>query len=464
MNIITPEQEALIPAYREKWQAIAFSTEPINRQKVELAIKFVYEVMGKKAPKIKFCSSPYEANLFLESEENFGDRISKEVGERLSQSISAIWEKIEEQKNQPEDDRPQEGKFRQIEVDDMDGIWQLVEWQEKRHKNPTIQVKVELELSALEEVKDIVSSRLPEDLQDEEIAKYMESSDNEFLDELNGDDRININWPTERFQEMVSGLEEILPKDCTQGWIEDMIARRVSGKVAGVNWAQLERLVADQLADQMHARDSQRLYPCFQPIQSAVASIWLDFCFSVLHLTGDLRKWEAMRSLVTECGWIFADDEICVACDRPVRLSLDEENRLHGEGEPAIGFADGYSLYAHHGVIIPEKYGTVHSDRWQAQWLLEEDNAELRRVLIQAIGYARICQELEAVEMDSFAEYTLLTIDSNVDVEPIYLLKMTCPSTGYIHAMRVPPEVESAREAITWVNWGIDPEDFAVQS
>lgn len=51
-----------------------------------------------------------------------------------------------------------------------------------------------------------------------------------------------------------------------------------------------------------------------------------------------------------------------------------------------------------------------------------------------------------------------------MDIEPIYLLKMTCPSTSFIHALRVPPEVKSAREAISWVNWGIDPEEFGVQT
>ncbi|WP_293349794.1 MULTISPECIES: hypothetical protein [unclassified Microcoleus] len=84
-------------------------------------------------------------------------------------------------------------------------------------------------------------------------------------------------------------------------------------------------------------------------------------------------------------------------------------------------------------------------------------------MLIQGIGYARICSELQAVELDSWQEYTLLKID-NADVEPIYLLKMTCPSMGFIHALRVPPDVRSAREAICWVNWDIEPEEFSVQT
>ncbi len=122
-----------------------------------------------------------------------------------------------------------------------------------------------------------------------------------------------------------------------------------------------------------------------------------------------------------------------------------------------------------YGVRLPKKYFS-HQHQWQAKWLLEEDNAELRRLLIQKIGYDRICQELQATELDTWREYTLLKIDIFDDWDrkgnqhPTYLLKMTCPSTGYIHALRVPPNINSAREAVRWVNWGIDPEEFAVET
>lgn len=41
---------------------------------------------------------------------------------------------------------------------------------------------------------------------------------------------------------------------------------------------------------------------------------------------------------------------------------------------------------------------------------------------------------------------------------------MTCPSTNNIHILRVPPNLNSAKEAIRWVNWDIDPEDFATET
>ncbi len=126
----------------------------------------------------------------------------------------------------------------------------------------------------------------------------------------------------------------------------------------------------------------------------------------------------------------------------------------------SLGNLDYVFVY---GVELPKKY-FLPQHEWLSQWVLEEENAEVRRLLIQVIGYERICQELEATQIDDWREYTLLKIDVNVDDEPIYLLKMTCPSTGHIHVLRVPPEINSAREAIRWVNWGIDPEEFAVQT
>ena len=60
---------------------------------------------------------------------------------------------------------------------------------------------------------------------------------------------------------------------------------------------------------------------------------------------------------------------------------------------------------------------------------------------------------------------TVYDEDGNiVRIEPMVLLKMTCPSTQHIHILRVPPEMTSAEAAITWVNHGIHPDKFVVQT
>ena len=195
-----------------------------------------------------------------------------------------------------------------------------------------------------------------------------------------------------------------------------------------------------------------------------------DFCISVLNLSHNQKKWEIFKNIIEYCGWIFDLDYYCIVSNRPTSLSYDEQNNLHeSNGKPAIEYADGFKVYAHHGTWIPEKYGQVPSSQWKSEWLLSEENAELRRILIQVIGYNKICEELGAIELDSWNEYTLLKIENYTELksrrsknlpEPMHLLKMTCPSTGFIHFLRVPPDITSARESIRWVNWGLDPKNL----
>lgn len=111
-----------------------------------------------------------------------------------------------------------------------------------------------------------------------------------------------------------------------------------------------------------------------------------DFYISVLNGDRDPVKWRAFLLLVANCGWIYPFANTCIVCDRPRILSFDSQHRLHAEGGPAIQFADGYSLYSYHGVTLPEKYGKVHPNEWRSEWLLSEENTELKKFLIQTIG------------------------------------------------------------------------------
>ncbi len=163
------------------------------------------------------------------------------------------------------------------------------------------------------------------------------------------------------------------------------------------------------------------------------------------------------------CFWV-TKTKVIVLTLPVMRIEDDWLHQLHADGEPAVQWSDWECYYFWHGTEIPQKYGAVLSHNWRSQWLLEESNAELRRVLIQGIGYDRIVQGLEAVELDAWREYSLLKIQADVDVEPIHLLKMTCPSTNHIHVLRVPPDLTSAREAIRWVNWDVDSQTFAVET
>lgn len=130
----------------------------------------------------------------------------------------------------------------------------------------------------------------------------------------------------------------------------------------------------------------------------------------------------------------------------------------------ALGNLPNLNELIWNGISLARKYWEKPFSQWRAEWILEENNSEIRRLLIATVGYQKILQELKSLELDRWREYTLLKIEQDLNVEDICLLKMNCPSTSHIHVLRVPPDITSAKEAITWVNWGIDPEKFVIET
>lgn len=92
----------------------------------------------------------------------------------------------------------------------------------------------------------------------------------------------------------------------------------------------------------------------FQPISSfdwMYTAATFDFFISELDCYHNPEVYKVVKQVVIECGMIFPFDKVCFVCDRPIKLSLDTENRLHAKDEPAIQFADGFSLYSNHDIV-----------------------------------------------------------------------------------------------------------------
>ncbi len=412
METLTPEQKAQIAIIVEKWRAIALSTEPIDRHKATEAIRLAYALIGKEAPEIVFCPSPYDAwnKLFLSHLDRLVDQIEQRIATKLV-------------------DKP--------------GI--IAEFKKRQRK---LVFEHLYHISSNARQKRLINGyEFYEQIENNFGSKIV----NYFYGYFIINNTILANNLGSQLQSRIINELEIQAK------------QQINSKIAKLE-SQLGERLWNSLKSQLEEQTWQITQNTYRPSALGYDYCWLNICAAVLNCKVNQSVREVLESLVKECGQIYAYEKICFVCDRPRIISLDNQQQLHAEGAPAIQFADGYSLYAYHGVTIPEAYGKLHPHQWQAEWILEEKNAELRQVLIQGIGYARICQELQATELDIWREYTLLKIDRKIDDEFIYLLKMNCPSTRHIHALRVPPDIESAREAIRWVNWGIDPEEFSVQT
>jgi hypothetical protein len=82
------------------------------------------------------------------------------------------------------------------------------------------------------------------------------------------------------------------------------------------------------------------------------------------------------------------------------------------------------------GVIISHKLNNlIKSGNLNAAYILNEPNAEVRRICIEELGYAKFLSQVTHKILDREDEYELIRIDINPIKKPIFLIKIKYPST-----------------------------------
>jgi hypothetical protein len=448
IELFTPEEQAQIPAFQAKWRKVALSTERIDRVQAEAAIRAVYKNQWKRSPQVIFCDSP------LAAAECLAERVKTPqlLFSNMAEPIGAADEGTPQAQN-----LPTSGSFFKAILYAL-----LFTWKSKAmQKNPLsnlIQDKQTFQAGREHLVKKAEQQFAMQNLT---MADFVQEIVSQFPEAQREMGQVQIPEPVAQPKTPMGWYEKFFSKFALfflkQNFIGQVLARLSDTRLGNIDQL-LQMVVLARLQEKV------QLVYSLSPIASAISGNTLDFCNTVIAAPKKPRQWNILKTVYEQCGWIFISEGVCYICDRPTKLKLDDEYRPHAEGEAAIKYSDGTKIYAYHGALLPEQYGQTLPIQWQAQWLLQETNAELRRALIQGIGYDRLCQDLDAIELDTWEEYTLLKVKDSIDVEDLHLLKMTCPSTGHIHAMRVPPKITSAREAIKWMNWDTDPAQFAVQT
>ena len=110
----------------------------------------------------------------------------------------------------------------------------------------------------------------------------------------------------------------------------------------------------------------------------------------ILNLWADLSR---------SMGWWFPYKNLVICCERQKEIHVELAKRmiggmlayrLHNECGPALRFADGWSVYALHGVRVPPKYVLIPADKIDSAEILKEPNAQVRMAVISKVGFARI--------------------------------------------------------------------------
>jgi hypothetical protein len=95
-----------------------------------------------------------------------------------------------------------------------------------------------------------------------------------------------------------------------------------------------------------------------------------------------LQIWER---LARAAFMVFSWAGCTILVQHPEVAAFDDRHRLHRVDGPALAWADGYGVYAVHGIrLTPERGAAMASGAITAAQIRDEPNAEVRRVLVTA--------------------------------------------------------------------------------
>ena len=149
-------------------------------------------------------------------------------------------------------------------------------------------------------------------------------------------------------------------------------------------------------------------------------------------------------------GWWYPFHDFCIITDRPSILKFDEDQRLHCENGPAVLYRDDYSMYAWHGLAIPEDW-IKNKAALTPESALTWHNVEQRRAACEILGWATILEKLDSTLVDQDDDPLVgELIEVNLpDIGREKFLKVRC-GTGRTFALPVPPEMMTALQANAW--------------
>jgi hypothetical protein len=150
------------------------------------------------------------------------------------------------------------------------------------------------------------------------------------------------------------------------------------------------------------------------------------------------------------CGWWWPLEKTVIATEHPIELRRDTRARLHDESQPAIRYADGWSVFAVRGVPVPCRVITEPA-RLNVKQIVCEDNLEVRRVMIERFGYKRFIADYKAKVIDSDSRGSLYQCPLPGE-QPLVVLRVENPEpdgSRRTFFLRVPSDTSTVAQALT---------------
>jgi hypothetical protein len=239
----------------------------------------------------------------------------------------------------------------------------------------------------------------------------------------------------------------------------DSVRNSVGGSVWGSVWDSVRDSVRDSVGDSVGDSVRDSVWDSVgDSIYGQHDSDWLafyDYFCEACGLSEETQKLTGLWQVAKSANWWLPHKNICWVSERHHILYKDDRGFLHCENGPALQYPDGWSIWAWHGVRVSqhiiEQPETITTHEIQ-----KEQNEEVRRILIERMGWERWLRESHAKIIHRRFNNRDQQWEELYTLNNSKRLLVSDPSTGRKYALGVPSEINTCQDAQNWLSSGLD--------
>ena len=475
---ITPEQSARFGEWAQEWITIGLSTQPADFDKATEAALRAYALCNLARPKIILrMSSPYGATLggalawalLREIKQHTESQVWSQVqpqvvsqvqsqvqSQVLSQVQSQVWSQVQSQVGSQ--------VWSQVWSQVQSQVWSQVQsrvWSQVRSRVWS-QVVSQVESQVQSQVRSQVQSQVWSQVGSQVVSQAVSQVESQVRSQVWSQVQSQV-WSQVRSQVWSQVGSQV------RSQVESQVQSQVWSQVGSQVWSQVRSQVESQVQSQVWSQVRSQVW---SQVRSAAynhfgGSFWaswsayITFMRDVLGWRGStLASFTIDEDLIRSCGWVWWHEDVLAISDRPCELHRDERGRLHNDKGPSIAYRDGWALWHWHGITVPDSV-ILRPEKITTAGIEKEQNAEVRRVMIERYGYGRYVAKSQITHQDQTGKLRKRRNRHGDEIAAVEVRNGTPEPDGShkTYFLSVPPQCQTATEAVAWT-YGMTVDEY----
>ena len=391
---LTPEQEAMLPVWRDKWIEIGLKTGNTDWETFDKYMPVCYQKAGLVYPqKVIRVSSPM-VGAFASS---IANKILKERGSHTVDD--AVHDVVHDVVHDAVGGAVRDAVRDVVDVAVGDVVRGVVH--DVVHGVVDVAVRVAVDDVVRVAVDDAVSGAV-----DDVVSGVVSGAvDVAVHVAVSGAVRDGVG---DAVGDVVSGV--------VSGVVGDVVSDAVSGVVSGAVGGGVRDAVRDAKISWHYWLGGQFWVGGWWGSPSFV-SFFTDVC--KLELSEDIQeRATAYRKVCESVNYIWANSDFVMVCARPSKISKNTEGRLHSDTDMAIKYPDGWGLYLLNGIRFDEKLwkrivSFKDSKDMPFDEILKIADVDQR---VQAMKYGNVSEFIKHANATKVDQYTKYRLEDNAPI------------------------------------------------